>query len=91
MTLSDPTNERREALIESLETIETLLRRLDQRRHVTPSRLEVSHVHGERRWVAQIMADPLVRPLVGSGVDAADAMCSLAEELVTAKVRRRRR
>lgn len=43
------------------------LQRLDQRRHVSPARLELSHERSTGVWVAQIIADPLRRPLVGTG------------------------
>jgi hypothetical protein len=70
-------DERAVAFVEAIDVIETVLRRLDNRRHGTPARLELSRY--ERRWVAQVMADPLRHPLVCHGVDPIDAVCTLAE------------
>lgn len=68
------------AVADALAVIEEVLKRLDKRRHVTPSRLEVSH-DGRKRWVAMIMSDAVRRPLSAHGVTSADAICSLGEYL----------
>lgn len=69
------------ALVEALDVVEDVLRRLDRRRHVVPARLEVSR-HSGRHWLAQVMADPLLIPLAATGISPADAICSLAERVV---------
>jgi hypothetical protein len=74
------------AVADALAVIEGVLKRLDKRRHVTPSRLEVSH-DGRKRWVAMIMSDAVKRPLSATGVTSADAITSLGEYLATATKR----
>jgi hypothetical protein len=74
------------AVADALAVIEDVLKRLDKRRHVTPSRLEVSH-DGRKRWVAMIMSDAVKRPLSATGVTSADAITSLGEYLATATKR----
>lgn len=51
--------------------------RLDQRRHVTPARMELSWV--DREWVAQLIADPLRRAVVGAGTTPVLAIGRLVE------------
>ena len=52
--------------------------RLDRRRHTIPARLELSV--GEGCWVAQILADPLRRPLIGTGPTPPAALEDLHEQ-----------
>ncbi len=57
-----------------------LIERLDQRPHVTPARLELSRLNGE--WLAQIIADPLHKPIVGRGPYIAFALAQLLEHKI---------
>lgn len=55
------------------------IQRLDRRPHVIPARLELSYE--DDRWVAQIMVDPLRKPLVGVGDIPEAAIGRLAHEI----------
>lgn len=73
-----------------LSPVAEALARLDQRhRHVTPARLELSLV--DHRWVAQIIADPLSMPLVGTGTMPETAIGRLVSEIDALDWRRVRR
>lgn len=52
-----------------------VITRLDRRRHIVSARLDLAL--GNRCWVAQILADPLYRPLVGKGDTTVEALVDL--------------
>jgi len=52
-------------LVTVLGELGEVIARLDRRRHTLSARLDIAL--GDRCWVAQILADPLYRPLVGTG------------------------
>ncbi len=56
-----------------------VIARLDRRRHVLSARLDLAL--GDRCWVAQILADPLYKPLVGKGDTTLDALVDLHNEV----------
>jgi hypothetical protein len=71
---------------EHLQLITDTRRQLDTRRHTTPARLQLSHERREGRsgrWVAQILADPLRRPLLAHAVAPITALHSLSQECAT--------
>ena len=71
---------------EHLQLITDTLRQLDTRRHTTPARLQLTHEQREGRsgrWVAQILADPLRRPLLAHAVAPITALHSLSQECAT--------
>lgn len=63
--------------------VEGALLRLDQRRHATPARVEISFINEPLRriWLAQIMADPLPKPVCGVGASADDAIAMLVNNI----------
>lgn len=58
-----------------LSDVGEVIARLDRRRHVVPARLDLAL--GDRCWVAQILADPLYRPLAGKGDTTVQALVDL--------------
>jgi hypothetical protein len=66
-----------------------VIARLDRRRHVLSARLDLSL--GDRCWVAQILADPLYRPLVGKGDTTIEALVDLHVQTASIDWRRVRR
>jgi hypothetical protein len=60
----------------SMDIVTDALRRLDSRRHVMASRLEVSYEGG--RWVAQVLADPLPRSCAATGSTPSEAIANLS-------------
>lgn len=74
---------------EALAAVAGALERFDERRHVTPARLEISQL--DDRWVAQLMADPLPVPMTGTGPSHERALQELVDELDALDWRRVRR
>lgn len=60
-----------------VDVIAAALDRLDQRVHVTPARLELSH-EMPGRWLAQVIADPAMMPMSAWGNSPHDALAGLA-------------
>lgn len=86
MSAADPAPLRLHAVLTDLGDV---IARLDRRGHTLPARLDVAL--GDRCWVAQILADPLYRPLTGSGdtpVNALEDLHAQAQTLNWRKVRR---
>ncbi len=71
------------------EHVAATLARLDERRHGCSARLEVSREGGQ--WVAQVIADPLCKPVAAGGASPADAIRSLTLALGRIDWRRVRR
>jgi hypothetical protein len=88
MPSPDDLSERGAAVASALDALARHIEKLDRRRHVTPARIELSR--DGNRWVAQIMADPLTRPVVGTGLDPHDALCTLSEYALLYEATRRR-
>ena len=66
-----------------------VIARLDRRRHTLPARLDVAL--GDRCWAAQILADPLYRPLTGRGQTLVEALEDLHADTQTLSWRKVRR
>ncbi len=80
---------------EHLNLITDTLRQLDTRRHTTLAPIQLAHERpdGKRgRWVAQILADPLLRrPLIVRAGAPITALHSLSQECATLDWRRVKR
>lgn len=66
-----------------------VIARLDRRGHVLSARLDLAL--GDHCWVAQILADPLYKPLVGKGDTTSEALIDLHTEAARIDWRKVRR